>query len=41
MVFEIANKIALITGGVSGIGLSLAKELLRRKAKVSFKTISE
>lgn len=35
MVFEIRNKVALITGGASGIGLSLAKELLRNDAKVS------
>lgn len=35
MVFEIKNKVALITGGASGIGLNYAKELLRNDAKVS------
>lgn len=34
MVFEIENKVALVTGGASGIGLHYAKELLRNKAKV-------
>lgn len=35
MVFDIKNKIALITGGASGIGFNCAKELLRNGAKVS------
>ncbi|XP_044265345.1 15-hydroxyprostaglandin dehydrogenase [NAD(+)]-like [Tribolium madens] len=33
MVFDIKNKIALITGGAAGIGLAYAKELLRNGVK--------
>ncbi|XP_074025936.1 15-hydroxyprostaglandin dehydrogenase [NAD(+)] isoform X2 [Leptinotarsa decemlineata] len=33
MVFEIKGKVALITGGASGLGLSHAKELLRNGLK--------
>lgn len=35
MVLEINGKVALVTGGVSGIGLEFVKELLRNGAKVS------
>lgn len=35
MVFNITDKVAIITGGASGIGLRYAKELLRNGAKVS------
>lgn len=35
MVFQIEGKIALITGGVSGIGFHNAVELLRQGLRVS------
>lgn len=35
MMFEIHGKVALVTGGVAGIGLCIIKELLRNGAKVS------
>lgn len=35
MVFRIEGKVALLTGGASGIGLHYAKELLRNGLKVS------
>lgn len=34
MVYDIKNKIVLITGAASGIGLAYAKELLRNGVKV-------
>lgn len=37
--FEIANKVILISGGCGGIGFALAKELLKKQAKVSRKSI--
>lgn len=40
MVFEIENKVALITGGAAGLGFNYAKELLRNGAKVSLYRIS-
>lgn len=35
MVLDVQGKIALVTGGASGIGLQYCKELLRNGAKVS------
>lgn len=35
MVFEIKGKVALVTGGASGIGLEYVKELLRNGVKVN------
>lgn len=35
MVFNIKNKVALVTGGATGIGFRFVKELLRNEAKVS------
>lgn len=35
MVFDINGKVALVTGGGSGIGLNYVKELLRNGARVS------
>jgi NAD(P)-dependent dehydrogenase (short-subunit alcohol dehydrogenase family) len=35
MIFDIKGKIALISGGASGIGLRYAKELLRNGLRVS------
>lgn len=35
MSFEIADKVAIVTGGASGIGLEYVKELLRNGARVS------
>lgn len=32
--FSVKNKVALVTGGVGGIGLGIAKELLKKGAKV-------
>jgi hypothetical protein len=34
MCFEIKNKVALISGGASGIGLNYAKVLLRNELRV-------
>lgn len=34
MTYKIENKVAIITGGASGLGLCYAKELLREGAKV-------
>lgn len=34
MEFEIKNKVALVTGGASGIGLKCIKELLKNEIKV-------
>lgn len=34
--FPIRNKVALITGGVTGIGLAIAKELLKKGVKVCY-----
>lgn len=39
MVFNIENKIALITGGASGIGFSFAEEILNNGGKVSEKIL--
>lgn len=36
MVFQVEGKIALITGGASGLGFSHAKELLRNGLKVMY-----
>lgn len=36
MVFTIEGKVALITGGASGIGFHYARELLRNGLKVSY-----
>lgn len=33
--FEITGKVALITGGASGLGLKYAKELLKNGLRVS------
>lgn len=38
--FDIQGKVALITGGGSGIGFHCAQELLRNGLKVSLLTIS-
>lgn len=35
MVFDIKGKIALVTGGATGIGLAYVKELLKNGALVS------
>lgn len=40
MVFDVHAKVALISGGASGLGLAYAKELLRNGAKVS-NTVTE
>lgn len=34
MAFEIKNKVALVTGGGCGLGLNIAKEIIRNGAKV-------
>lgn len=36
MSFDIDNKVALVTGGAAGIGLSIVKALLRNGAKVNW-----
>jgi len=41
MGIEIKDKVALITGGVQGMGLSIAEEFLNAKAKVAISDINE
>lgn len=37
---EVKDKYAIVTGGASGIGFSVAQELLRQGAKVNLKVYS-
>ena len=39
--FQLKNKVALVTGGSRGIGLAVAKELLRRNCNVMISGRSE